>query len=88
LGAALTIQPCKKVIVMKPHKRRPGPEWAAEPCDDDYCKKTYEHNINTYHIFVDFRAAYDNFTLTQGGASLVGLATHYESATENPVKRL
>jgi hypothetical protein len=36
LGAGLTIQPCKKVIVTKPQKRGgKGPNWAVEPFDDD-----------------------------------------------------
>jgi hypothetical protein len=35
LGTGVTIQPCKKVIVVKPHKGRPGLYWAVEPYDDD-----------------------------------------------------
>jgi hypothetical protein len=37
LGAGLTIQPRKKVIVKKPHKGEggQGPNWAVEPYDDD-----------------------------------------------------
>jgi hypothetical protein len=35
LGVGITIQPCKRVIVTKPQKRRQGPNWAAEPYDND-----------------------------------------------------
>jgi hypothetical protein len=35
LGTGLTNQPCKKVIVTKPHWGGQGPNWAAEPYDDD-----------------------------------------------------
>jgi hypothetical protein len=35
LGAGLTIQPCKKVIVTKSQKGDQGPNWAVEPYDDD-----------------------------------------------------
>jgi hypothetical protein len=36
LGAGLTIQPWKKVIVTKPHQRGgQGPDWAVEMYDDD-----------------------------------------------------
>jgi hypothetical protein len=36
LGAGLTIQPSKKVIVKKPQKRGGQvPTWAVEPYDDD-----------------------------------------------------
>jgi hypothetical protein len=35
LGAGLTIQPCKKVIVKKPQIGGQGPNWAVEPYDDD-----------------------------------------------------
>jgi hypothetical protein len=35
LGAGLTIQPRKKVIVKKPQRGGQGPNWAVEPYDDD-----------------------------------------------------
>jgi hypothetical protein len=36
LSAGLTIQPCKKVIVMKPPKRGgQGPKWALKPYDGE-----------------------------------------------------
>jgi hypothetical protein len=35
LGAGLTIQPHKKVIVTKPQRGGQGPIWAVEPYDDD-----------------------------------------------------
>jgi hypothetical protein len=35
LGAGVTFQPCKKVIVTKLHKGGQGPNLAVEPHDDD-----------------------------------------------------
>jgi hypothetical protein len=35
LGAGLTIQPCKKVIVTNPQWGGQGPNWAVEPYDDE-----------------------------------------------------
>jgi hypothetical protein len=35
LGAGVTIQPCKKVIVTKPQRGGQGPTWAVEPYGDD-----------------------------------------------------
>jgi hypothetical protein len=36
LGAGLTVQPCKKVIVKKPQRGGQGLNWAVEPYDDGY----------------------------------------------------
>jgi hypothetical protein len=35
LGAGLTIQPCKKVVVINPKREGQGQYWAVEPYDDE-----------------------------------------------------
>jgi hypothetical protein len=44
LGVGLTIQPCKKVIVKKPHRGGQVPTWTVETYDDDdeYLMKSRE----------------------------------------------
>jgi hypothetical protein len=50
LGAGLTIQPRKKVIVAKPQRGGQGPIWAVEAYDDDDDKCLIGYGIVSYSI--------------------------------------
>jgi hypothetical protein len=57
LGAELTIQPWKKVIVTKPQWGGQGPNWAVEPYDDDDDGDLFVVYLTTFFSNVDYIAS-------------------------------